>query len=52
MIIYDNLKKNLKRYVKKFNDRITIDDFILYIKNAFRFYVASNHQKERKHLST
>ena len=50
VVAYDNLNRDLKRYVKNLNDRITIDDFVLNMKNAFRFYVASNHQDEREQV--
>ena len=48
VVAYNNLNKDFKRYVKSFNNRITIDDFVLNMKNAFRFYVVSNHQNERE----
>ena len=50
IVAYDNLNKNLKRYIKSLNERITIDDFVLNMKNAFRFYVVSNHQNEREQV--
>ena len=40
----------MKRYIKNLNERTTIDDFVLNMKNAFRFYVASNHQDEREQI--
>ena len=44
------LNKKLKRYVKNFNDRIFIDDFVLNMKNSLRFYVITSdrHQNDEK----
>ena len=50
VVAYNNLNKNLKCYIKNFNNRITIDDFVLNMKNVFRFYVASNHQNKREQI--
>ena len=50
VVAYNNLNKDLKRYIKNLNEHITIDDFVLNIKNALRFYVASNHQDKRKQV--
>ena len=43
IVAYNNLNRDLKRYIKNFNERITIDDFVLNMKNVFRFYVVSNY---------
>ena len=44
------MNKKLKRYVKNFNDRIFIDDFVLNMKDSFRFYAntSNRHQNDEK----
>ena len=40
----------MKRYVKNFNDRIVIDDFVLNMKDSLRFYATTSdrHQNDEK----